>query len=137
MYIVYKYKTIDLRTLTSYIPEFFFHTPIYPSHQPTLLHHYTWIHLIFDGLRASGKLAIDRNTLFSPGHLSCFLRYHKHSEFEQESILEVDLLHQKNILAAFKSEAFGVGWWGHAFNPSSQEAEAGRSLSWRPAWSTE
>jgi hypothetical protein len=25
----------------------------------------------------------------------------------------------------------------HAFNPSTWEAEAGRSLSWRPAWSTE
>jgi hypothetical protein len=25
----------------------------------------------------------------------------------------------------------------HAFNPSTWEAEAGGSLSWRPAWSTE
>jgi hypothetical protein len=25
----------------------------------------------------------------------------------------------------------------HAFNPSTQEAEAGRSMSLRPAWSTE
>ena len=25
----------------------------------------------------------------------------------------------------------------HAFNPSTREAEAGRFLSWRPAWSTE
>jgi hypothetical protein len=25
----------------------------------------------------------------------------------------------------------------HAFNPSTLEAGAGRSLSWRPAWSTE
>jgi hypothetical protein len=24
----------------------------------------------------------------------------------------------------------------HAFNPSTQEAEAGGFLSWRPAWST-
>ena len=24
----------------------------------------------------------------------------------------------------------------HTFNPSTWEAEAGRSLSWRPAWST-
>ena len=25
----------------------------------------------------------------------------------------------------------------HSFNPNTQEAEAGGSLSWRPAWSTE
>jgi hypothetical protein len=36
----------------------------------------------------------------------------------------------------FKIWAFKLGVVAHAFNPSTREAEAGRFLSSRPAWST-
>ena len=70
-----------------------------------------------------------------------------------------DLLHFGSLLKSSISvfhdgslspvEAWGCSWWRpkrwkwsqavvvHPFNPSTQEAEAGRSLSLRPAWSTE
>jgi hypothetical protein len=36
-----------------------------------------------------------------------------------------------------KLEMMKLGVGAHTFNPSTQEAEAGRFLSSRPAWSTE
>jgi hypothetical protein len=36
-----------------------------------------------------------------------------------------------------KKETLGRAVVAHAFNPSTREAEAGRFLSSRPAWSTE
>jgi hypothetical protein len=36
-----------------------------------------------------------------------------------------------------KAVALELGMVAHAFNPSTWEAEAGRFLSSRPAWSTE
>jgi hypothetical protein len=36
-----------------------------------------------------------------------------------------------------KQNQVGWWWWWYAFNPSTQEAEAGQSLSSRPARSTD
>jgi hypothetical protein len=44
--------------------------------------------------------------------------------------------HSKIILKTFLKLLQARRWW-HSFNPSTWEAEAGRFLSLRPAWSTE
>jgi hypothetical protein len=47
----------------------------------------------------------------------------------------------QGVLSLLLLTSINVGFWQavvvHTFNPSTQEAEAGRSLSWRPAWFTE
>jgi hypothetical protein len=43
------------------------------------------------------------------------------------------MLQDKTVLKIFRA----AGGGGHTFNPSTREAEAGRFLSSRPAWSTE
>jgi hypothetical protein len=45
--------------------------------------------------------------------------------------------HPHNDKCISKKEACGRAVVAHAFNPSTWEAEAGRFLSSRPAWSTE
>ena len=44
---------------------------------------------------------------------------------------------QENRFLCSKKETLGPGVVGHAFNPSTWEAEGGGFLSSRPAWSTE
>jgi hypothetical protein len=44
---------------------------------------------------------------------------------------------QEMLQLNYKNSGLEPGVVAHTFNPSSREAEAGRFLSLRPAWSTE
>jgi hypothetical protein len=43
----------------------------------------------------------------------------------------------RNVPGLVLENVWELGMVAHAFNPSTQEAEAGEFLSSRPAWSTE
>jgi hypothetical protein len=61
---------------------------------------------------------------------SCYFVLHTYFNFKQF------FLFSSSFLFIFKDRVFVLGMVAHAFNPGTQEAEAGGFLSLRPAWST-
>jgi hypothetical protein len=53
----------------------------------------------------------------------------------RETVMKVYYVRKKNLLSKKKKKSQAVV--AHTFDPSTWEAEAGRFLSSRPAWSTE
>jgi hypothetical protein len=61
----------------------------------------------------------------------------KHIKQQQKSDIGATLFLRKWAFVAFAYALKILFGAGHAFNPSTWEAEAGEFLSSRPAWSTE
>jgi hypothetical protein len=78
-----------------------------------------------------------------PGSILSTHRVHKHLQIKdltpsyRHTCRQNTKMHKIKIKNSLKIRELGWAVVAHAFNPSTREAEAGRFLSSRPAWSTE